>query len=183
MDPREGRVTELGRPGSLPSHMRCSGIPSKGVDMRTSALLGAVIASFLMGATAISIASVAKVTEPEEIRVVERALHNTVTDTGAAGDTAGDLLTFANPIYQSGEQIGRDQGDCIRIDPAEGKWECRWITYVGGGGITVEGPFYDSKDSTMAITGGTGRFQNARGTMHLHALSATKFQFTFSVIP
>ncbi|MEP6477395.1 MAG: allene oxide cyclase family protein [Actinomycetota bacterium] len=152
--------------------------------MRKSASFGGLVAVFLLGATAISMASSAdKVTAPEQIRVVERALTDTVTDTGGAGDTAGDLLTFANPIYQNGEQVGRDQGDCIRIDPAEGKWECRWITYVGGGGITVEGPFYDTKDSTMAITGGTGRFRNARGQMVLHALSSTKFQFTFTVIP
>ena len=151
--------------------------------MRKSALLGGLVAAFLLGATAISIASAEKVTEPESIRVVERALTDTVTDTGAAGDTAGDLLTFANPIYQNGTQIGRDQGDCIRIDPVEGKWECRWITYLGGGGITVEGPLYDTKDSTLAITGGTGQYRNARGMMILHALSATKFQFTFRVIP
>jgi allene oxide cyclase len=152
--------------------------------MRKSALFGGSVAVFLLGATAISIASgAAKVTGPEEIRVVERAITDTVTDTGLPGDTAGDLLTFANPIYQHHTQIGRDQGDCIRIEPTEGKWECRWITYVGGGGITVEGPFFDAKDSTMAITGGTGRFQNARGTMTLHSLSATKYRFTFSVIP
>jgi hypothetical protein len=152
--------------------------------MRKSALFGGLVAVFLLGATAISIASSpAKVTEPARIRVVERALTDTVTDTGASGDTAGDLLTFANPIYQAGTQIGRDQGDCIRIDPVEGKWECRWITYLGGGGITVEGPFFDAKDSTMAITGGTGDFRNVRGMMTLHALSATKFQFTFAIIP
>jgi allene oxide cyclase len=151
--------------------------------MRRGALFGGLVASFVLGATAISVGSAAKVTEPERIRVVERAITDTVTDTGGAGDTAGDLLTFANPIYQNGAQIGRDQGDCIRIDPAGGSWECRWVTYVGGGGIAVEGPFYDAKDSTLAITGGTGRFQNARGTMRLHALSATRFQFTFSVIP
>lgn len=151
--------------------------------MRKSASFGGLVAVFLLGATAISIASAAKITAPERIRVVERALTDTVTDTGGAGDTAGDLLTFANPIYRNGNQIGRDQGDCVRIDPAAGKWECRWITYVGGGGITVEGPFYDTRDSTMAITGGTGRFQNARGVMTLHALSATRFEFTFFVIP
>ena len=151
--------------------------------MRKSALFGGLVATFLLGATAISIAGADRVTAPERFRVVERALTDTVTDTGVAGDTAGDLLTFANPIYQNGSQIGHDQGDCIRIDPAAGKWECRWITYVGGGGITVEGPFYDTRDSTMAITGGTGRFRNARGSMTLHALSATRFQFTFSVIP
>jgi hypothetical protein len=153
--------------------------------MRRSAAFGAVVAVFVLGAAAVSIAGAPKVTEPRRLVVVEHADTDAVTDTGLAGDTAGDLLTFANPVYNAGDtaQVGRDQGDCIRIDPKGGKWECRWITYVGGGALTVEGPFYDAKDSTMAITGGTGEFNNARGSMDLHALSPTEYRFTFWIKP
>jgi len=35
----------------------------------------------------------------------------------------------------------------------------------------------------MAITGGTGHYSNVRGTMQLHALSATEFRFTYSIKP
>jgi hypothetical protein len=31
----------------------------------------------------------------------------------------------------------------------------------------------------LAITGGTGAYGKARGTMNLHARSATEFDFTF----
>ena len=44
------------------------------------------------------------------------------------------------------------------------------------------GPFYDAADSTLAITGGTGAYRNARGTMDLRARSATEFDFVFHVI-
>ena len=153
--------------------------------MRKAVLFGGLVAAFVLGATLVSIASTSKVKAPVTINVVEHADTDTVIDTGSSGDTAGDLLTFANPVYNASNttQVGRDQGDCIRIDPAAGKWECRWITYVGGGGITVEGPFFDAKDSVLAITGGTGRYANARGTMTLHALSLTSFRFTFAVQP
>ena len=153
--------------------------------MRKAVLFGGLVAAFVLGATLVSIATTSKVTSPVTINVVEHADTDAVTDTGGSGDTAGDLLTFANPVYNASDtnQIGRDQGDCIRIDPEEGKWECRWITYVGGGALTVEGPFFDTKDSVMAITGGTGRYANARGTMSLHALSPTSFRFTFQVQP
>ncbi len=152
--------------------------------MRRRALCGAVLATLVLGVAAVSVAN-SKVTEPARLVVVEHADTDVVTDTGAAGDTAGDLLTFSNPLYNRAntQQIGRDQGDCVRIDPAAGKWQCRWIAWVGGGAITVEGPFYDSRDSVMAITGGTGHYSNVRGTMQLHALSATEFRFAYSIEP
>lgn len=155
--------------------------------MRRGALFGGLILAFVVGAATVSIAGSdrAMIGAPERIRVIEHADTDVVTDTGAVGDTAGDLLTFANPVYNAANtnQVGRDQGDCVRIDPAGGKWECRWITWLGSGGITVEGPFYDTRDSTMAVTGGTGRYANARGVMHLHALSPTEFRFTYEIIP
>jgi hypothetical protein len=46
----------------------------------------------------------------------------------------------------------------------------------------VAGPFYDAKDSTLAITGGTGRYRNARGTMDLRSRAGgTEFAFVFHV--
>ena len=48
-------------------------------------------------------------------------------------------------------------------------YECTWTTILPGGQIVVAGPFYDAKDSKLAITGGTGRYRDARGTMDLHA--------------
>ena len=47
----------------------------------------------------------------------------------------------------------------------------------------VEGPFYDDRDSVLAITGGTGRYATARGEMRLHARDAqgSAYDFTFRV--
>ena len=103
--------------------------------------------------------------------MVERANTDTVIDTDqSGGDTTGDLLTFHNPVFDRANdtRVGNDQGECVRIDPARGTWECRWITRIAGrGSITVEGPFYDTRDSVLAVTGGTGAFANARGQMRL----------------
>jgi hypothetical protein len=113
--------------------------------------------------------------------VVEHATTDATTDTGAPGDSAGDVLTFANDVFDRADEqkVGTDQGYCIRV-VAGASYECNWTTFLPGGQIVVEGPFYDTKDSTMAITGGTGRYRKARGTMDLHALEGgTKFAFTF----
>lgn len=52
-----------------------------------------------------------------------------------------------------------------------------------GGSLTVEGPFYDSSDPVLAITGGTGTWARARGQMTLHARDAagSSYAFRFSV--
>ena len=115
------------------------------------------------------------------ITVIEHATTDTTTDTGATGDTVGDVLTFANDVFDAGnaEKVGTDQGYCIRV-VAGSAYECTWTTFLQGGQIVVAGPFYDAKDSTLAITGGTGRYRNARGTMDLHARAGgTEFAFVF----
>jgi len=118
------------------------------------------------------------------ITVIEHATTDTTTDTGAAGDSAGDVLTFANEVFDRKDEkkVGTDQGYCIRVVPGA-SYECNFTTLLAGGQIVVEGPFYDTKDSVLAITGGTGRYRNARGSMELHGLeSGTKFRFAFHII-
>jgi allene oxide cyclase len=118
------------------------------------------------------------------ITVIEHATTDATTDTGAAGDSAGDVLTFANEVFDRKDEtkVGTDQGYCIRV-VAGASYECNFTTLLGGGQIVVEGPFYDTKDSVLAITGGTGRYRNSRGSMELQALeNGTKFRFVFHII-
>lgn len=105
-----------------------------------------------------------------KLDLVERATTDAVTDTGATGDSVGDLLTFANEIYDAKDKtkVGTDQGWCIRVVAGK-SWECFWTLILEKGQITTEGPFYDKGDSVMAVTGGTGAYANARGQMKLHA--------------
>src|SRR6478736_4492913 len=88
----------------------------------------------------------------------------------ALGAIVGDVLTFANELFDAAnaQKVGTDQGYCLRV-VAGASYECTWTSFLPGGQIVVSGPFYDAKDSTLAITGGTGRYRNARGTMDLHS--------------
>jgi allene oxide cyclase len=117
------------------------------------------------------------------ISVVEHATTDATTDTGDPGDTAGDVLTFANEVFDAGDttKVGTDQGYCIRVVKGA-SYECNWTTFLPGGQIVVEGPFLDAANSTLAITGGTGRYRGARGTMDLRSLAGgTKFAFSFHI--
>ena len=149
-------------------------------------LLGIVFSVVVLGALGAAVAAWAgsptrHAGGAKSFTVIEHATTDATTDTGAPGDSAGDVLTFANDVFDRADarRVGTDQGYCIRVVPGT-SYECNWTTLLPGGQIVVEGPFYDTKDSTMAVTGGTGRFRRARGTMDLHALeNGTKFAFTF----
>ena len=114
--------------------------------------------------------------------MIEHATTDTVVDIGDPGDSTGDLLTFHNDVYDESDSnvVGTDQGECVRIDPAAGSWECRWITILDGGTIAVEGQFLDTANTTVAITGGTGSYSKARGEMDLVSRNGgTEFDFIF----
>ena len=118
------------------------------------------------------------------VHVIEHAKTDVVIDTGKTGDSTGDLLTWHNKVYDQTDTsvAGHDQGECVRISPKQGTWECTWITWVTGGTISVEGPFYDTKDSTLAITGGTGAYKDASGEMQLVSQNGgTEYDFIFNL--
>ena len=116
----------------------------------------------------------------QHLQVIEHALTDTTIDIGPKGDSVGDLLTFANPVFDAADkvQIGTDQGYCIRVVVGK-SWECFWTLILKDGQITVEGPFFDSGDSVMVVTGGSGKYAGAKGSMKLHARDAKGSAYDF----
>jgi len=139
-----------------------------------------LVAAFAFAATAGGEPAALTVT----LKLVERATTDAVTDTGKKGDTAGDILTFANVLYNAGntKKVGTDNGYCVRTVVGK-SWECWWTTFLAGGQITVEGPFLDAGPSKLSITGGTGTYSRARGWMDLRARNekGTEFDFIYHV--
>lgn len=117
----------------------------------------------------------------EKFVVVERPVGETTVDLGAKGDSVGDLLVFANKVYDPANkvQVGSDQGYCVRTLVGK-SWECFWTLLLKDGQITVEGPFMDAGDSLMAVTGGTGKYAGAKGSMKLHPRDATPTGYDFT---
>lgn len=153
--------------------------------MRKTSSIATVAIAIVLVAGFMARAGTGQKREVTLIHVIERATTDLVIDTGPTGDSSGDLLTFANDLYDETnvDKVGRDQGDCIRINTTEGSWECRWINFLKGGALTVEGPFFDARDSVMAITGGRGKYKDARGSMELKALpDGTGYDFIFHVL-
>lgn len=124
----------------------------------------------------------------KKIHVIEHAITDTTVDLGPKGPSRGDILAFANPVFDQDnkKQVGSDNGHCILTDPNPRNvtYECFWTVFLSKGQITVEGPFFSAKDSVLAITGGTGSYRGARGEMKLHARNAqgTEYDFIYTVV-
>ena len=120
----------------------------------------------------------------ETLTLVERATSDAVTDLGAQGDSAGDILTFANDVFDkdNANKVGSDNGFCARTVAGKA-WECIWTLTLADGQITAEGPFYDAADSELAITGGTGEYAEASGSLALHARNdkGTEYDFVYKL--
>jgi allene oxide cyclase len=118
--------------------------------------------------------------------VIEHAVTDTTVPSGGGADKTGNLLTFHNKVLDTRDkkQVGTDQGFCVRISPADGSWECLWTTLLAHGQITVEGPFFDTRNSVLAITGGAGAYRSARGEMSLNSRNGGKeYDFIFHLVP
>jgi allene oxide cyclase len=147
--------------------------------MRRLLILVALAAA--IGLTIAVVTGGAGTTPGQTIHVVEHANTDTTADVDPPGDSSGDVLTFHNPVFNAADstKVGRDQGYCIRIN-APGSYECNWTTFLENGHITVQGPFFDTKNSVLAITGGTGAYRDARGVMELRSKAGgTKYDFIF----
>ena len=119
------------------------------------------------------------------IHVIEHATTDSISNQGGgAGDAVGNILTFSNDVFDASNstKVGSDQGYCVRLIVGE-SWECNYTTLLAHGQITVEGPFYDTRDSVLAVTGGTGAYANVRGSLELRSRSGgTEYDFIFHLI-
>ena len=116
------------------------------------------------------------------VTVVEHAVTDTVVPTGGGKDVTGNVLTFHNQVFDPSDKrvVGSDLGFCVRISVSDGSWTCEWTTFLAKGQINVAGPYYDAKNSVLAVTGGTGAYDGARGHMNLNSLKGgTEYDFIF----
>lgn len=152
--------------------------------------LGAIGLVLILGVLAFGLgmaSASSNLTEPVTIVVVGRYTHDKTTDVGKKGDSAGDIYTFRDDIYDENNtsKIGADQGMCVRLSPKAGASECWFTTSLPDGQITAQGPFLDDAPvSTYAVTGGTGLYENVRGTLEERQVEGgAAYEFTFDLIP
>jgi hypothetical protein len=90
---------------------------------------------------------------------------------------------FTEPLFQSGRRIGEITGSCTLISlPAD--FQCRAIAKLREGSLVVAANVGEASEgrSTGAITGGTGRFRRARGTVTVEPIAEGRERITYRVL-
>jgi hypothetical protein len=100
------------------------------------------------------------------IHLTTKQVHQGFVDHGAAGFTMDDQFVFSNDLYRNGRKVGEDGGTCTvtRIpDGGAPTLHCLGTNSLPGGQISVQGLTAPGEPFEFAITGGTGRYSQARG--------------------
>ncbi|HSV08323.1 MAG TPA: hypothetical protein VLI07_17550 [Candidatus Binatus sp.] len=121
--------------------------------------------------------------------------HNPLTGTYTV--KLGDSFPFSNPLSGDGtDSDSRDSGVCFvtRVNApvlpgatvptgvtTENVYDCTWTNHLAGGSIMVSGPFRDFSETKLAITGGTGKYSKARGSLKVRPVdvNADFVNFTY----
>ena len=103
-------------------------------------------------------------------------------DNEPAGDSQGDIITFTQALYTDStktKQIGTDEVYCVRtiVDTSR---VCTGIFHIRGGELMITGRESLEKHS-LAITGGTGKYRNARGEIVLVPDTIIADNMTFKI--
>ena len=142
-----------------------------------AAALGAATATITVAAARTDGASLHQTT----ITVVLKNRDYRVVDLPPAGESHGDIRVGNAQLYNAGEtqRIGSFHIFCSLTDPADRPGEdaqvteCMFTYSLPGGDITTQGitrraSLGDVAEADVdAVTGGTGRYQTARGEVHL----------------
>ncbi len=160
-------------------------MPQPTANIRLTAMIAtAALAVTALGAAAPAYAKRAHATA-RTVHVIEHAVTDTEVPGVGGKDVKGNILTFNNPVFDTAnkKQVGHDEGFCTRLQVKLGIWECLWTTFLKGGQVTVQGPFYDTRNSVLSITGGTGAYEGARGEMALKSRNGGKeYDFIFHLM-
>ena len=105
-------------------------------------------------------------TGPATIRINDRVLAVTRIDVGARGTSPGDTEVIRSVLVQRGtrDTIGRGELVCTFVDNVRAR-VCRGTYILPKGEIIVGGSMLYGSSIDVAVLGGTGLYDNARGTM------------------
>jgi hypothetical protein len=100
---------------------------------------------------------------------------------GRRAPAVGDGFVITGALRdQAGTRMGRLQATFVAINPRREQAQVAATFVLSGGRITASGADTKSRVDDFAVTGGTGSYAGARGTLRVteHRRSAT-FLFTF----
>jgi hypothetical protein len=138
-----------------------------------------VVGNFTLGS-----ANASNNDDGDVIRLVTRPVVAETLDLGAAGDSVGDQEVFSDNVFADGARVGTLDGTCTatRVTAAGLTLHCTVTLTLPDGQITNQGSIqFDADfDGTfyIAITGGTGDFNEAQGQVKVQFVTDNKTRLT-----
>ncbi|RDI64159.1 allene oxide cyclase barrel-like domain-containing protein [Nocardia pseudobrasiliensis] len=128
---------------------------------------GALLAGVGLSAcgTQTSAASPSQQTEILEL-AVENSDQYAISDLPPTGTSVGDLSVYSSWLLEDGRRIGQGGGSCqvIQVDGAKVTNQCVLTARLEQGTLTLQSLYVTGESPLdMAITGGTGAYQDAQG--------------------
>jgi hypothetical protein len=140
---------------------------------RTSKAIAVAAAVLLVGALgAISTASAAPqqaaTSKTKVLHLISHQVSLEVIDLGKKGDSAGDQVLESTVEYQNGQRVGRSVLTCVAVTFSSTRGPdalCHGATVFRDGQIEFQGETTFTTPFTVAVTGGTGKYQNVGGQL------------------
>ncbi|MFF5715958.1 dirigent protein [Streptomyces buecherae] len=107
----------------------------------------------------------------KQAEIIDFTFHNEQyadNDLAPSGPSLGDTNVYSGSLVKDGRTIGRGGGTCqgVHLDGAKMTMQCLVTLDLERGSLTMQSlAVKDSKTVEMAITGGTGAYNTARGTV------------------
>jgi hypothetical protein len=108
---------------------------------------------------------------PGVIRITDREIRFSVVDLGRRGRSPGDLSVTRRLLYNKGitpRPIGHSELVCVYT--GGGSSSCNGTYTLPAGKIVVGGAIHYRQFFQLAVTGGTGRYNNVGGTLTVTSL-------------
>jgi hypothetical protein len=110
---------------------------------------------------------------PGHLEILELAVENdqyAAPDLPPAGTSVGDLYVYSGWLRKDGRRVGQGGGSCqiIQVDNAKITTQCLLTAKLEQGSLTMQSLWVTGESPLdMAITGGTGAYRDAQGTVRV----------------
>ena len=145
------------------------------------------VALFLAFGSALAASAGTSAAASQTIQLVARQVAATLVPVpGQTGHqlVPGDQLVFTDSLTRNGASYGHNAIHCVIVVAADAV--CVGAFTLPGGQLTIAGDvgsINSNGPKTVAVTGGTGQYQGARGQLTVKDRSATVSVDTFRLIP
>ena len=158
------------------------------IRLKITAVFAATAA---VGAAAVSPGwSHSDVTSSRNLTLVGKEIASASPDLGSGGNPVGSEFVSGQRLLRQGKVVGRGGGACQIVAPAPGRdrftFHCTVTLQLPAGQLALDGLATFGEEGpqpmTMAITGGTGSYQKARGqaTVRDRASGETHYRLSIS---